>query len=311
MLIAFVMDPLSQLKWATDSTVAMIAAVIERGWTAYYIAPEHIVCDGRAVWATCCTVTVQCESAQYTVGVAETRPLTDFDYVLIRKDPPFDVNYLYLTYVLEQAERQGVRVVNRPAALRDANEKLYTLWFSACMPRTRITADIAQLRAFIEMVGEVVVKPLNAMAGRSVFYIQPGDRNINVILETVTERGKTCVMAQQFIPEIAEGDKRILLLQGEPVSHVLARVPAEGDFRGNLAAGARAEVRALTDQDRELCRQVGPTLRDKGLWFVGLDVIGDYITEINVTSPTGIREIEQAVGESVADQWMTCLESQR
>jgi glutathione synthase len=232
----------------------------------------------------------------YSFGQARYMPLADLDVVLMRKDPPFDMEYVFSTYLLEQAEQAGVLVVNRPASLRDANEKLFTAWFPQCCPPTLVTRRDGQIRDFLREHGDIVVKPLDGMGGTSIFRLRGGDPNISVIIETMTQYEGRYVMAQRFIPEILMGDKRILMIDGEPVPYALARIPAPGETRGNLAAGGRGEGVALSDRDRWICAQVGPQLRDRGLLFVGLDVIGDYLTEINVTSPTCLRELESIYG---------------
>ena len=219
--------------------------------------------------------------------------------VLMRKDPPFDTEYIYATYMLERAEEQGVLIVNKPQSLRDANEKLYTSWFSQFTPKTLVSRDAKRLKAFYQAEQDVILKPLDGMGGASIFRLQPGDANVSVIIETLTAHGSRYAMAQRFIPQISDGDKRILVVNGKPVPYCLARIPASGETRGNLAAGGRGEARPLSDSDWAIANAVAPTLKAKGLVFVGLDVIGDKLTEINVTSPTCIREIEAAFPISI------------
>jgi glutathione synthase len=226
----------------------------------------------------------------------------------MRKDPPFDMEYVYTTYLLERTQAGGVLVVNQPDSLRDANEKLFTAWFPQCTPPTLVTRQAAQIRAFLTEHGDIIVKPLGGMGGQSVFHLRQDDPNVNVVLETMTKRGTRFTMAQRFLPEIAQGDKRILMIDGEPVPYALARIPAPGDSRGNLAAGGRGEGRPLSERDRWICAQVGPTLRARGLVFVGLDVIGDYLTEINVTSPTCIRELDALYDLNIAAQVLDAVE---
>ena len=219
----------------------------------------------------------------------------------MRKDPPFDTEYIYTTYLLERAEAEGVLVVNRPQGLRDMNEKVYTAWFPDCCAPTLITRDMDAMQAFLAEHDRIVCKPLESMGGRSIFVIGTGDKNARVVFETLTDYGRRYAMVQRYLPEIAEtGDARILLVDGEPVPHVLARMPAAGDHRGNLAAGAKGVSRPLSDRDRWLCARIGPAMRERGMLFVGLDVIGGFVTEINVTSPTGIRELEAAHGHDIA-----------
>jgi glutathione synthase len=235
--------------------------------------------------------------------------LSDLHVILMRKDPPFDTEYIYTTYILERAELAGTLIVNRPAALRDINEKVFTAWFADCCPATLITRSIPRLRDFMRRHGKIVMKPLDSMGGRSIFVIDQQDNNANVVFETLTDFGTRYAMAQAFIPEITSGDKRILLVNGEPAPFALARIPPPGDNRGNLVVGAQAEVRPLTDRDRWICAQVGPVLRGQGILFAGLDVIGDYLTEVNVTSPTGIRELAQLADIDVAAQLIDAIES--
>ncbi|HNK33765.1 MAG TPA: glutathione synthase, partial [Plasticicumulans sp.] len=236
-------------------------------------------------------------------------PLAELDVLLMRKDPPFDLEYIYTTYLLERAEAEGVRVVNRPQSLRDANEKLFTAWFPQCCPPTLATRDMARLRGFVAEHGDAILKPLDGMGGAGIFRVRAGDANLNVIVETLTERGRRTALAQRFIPEISAGDKRILMIDGEPVPYALARIPAEGETRGNLAAGGRGVGQPLSERDRWICAQVGPELRRRGLVFVGLDVIGDWLTEINVTSPTCARELDAQFGLDIGADLMRALEA--
>jgi glutathione synthase len=243
----------------------------------------------------------------FTLGTAVTAPLQTLDVVLMRKDPPVDLEFLYTTFLLERAEAAGVLVVNRPAALRNANEKLYTAWFAQCCAPMRVSREQARLQEFLDLHTDIVVKPLNGMGGASVFRVRSDDPNRNVIFETITDNGRQSAMAQRYIPEIRQGDKRILLIDGEPYPYALARIPAAGESRGNLAAGGTGIGIELSERDRWICRQVGPTLREQGLLFVGLDVIGDYLTEINVTSPTCIRELDAQYGSDIGAQIMDAI----
>jgi glutathione synthase len=240
---------------------------------------------------------------------AEDLPLSGLDILLMRKDPPMDMEYLYTTFMLERAELEGLLVLNRPASLRDSNEKLYTTWFPQCCAASLVSRDATRLRAFLDEHHDIILKPLDAMGGTSIFRVRETDPNISVILETLTELGQRTAMAQQFIPEISHGDKRILMIDGKPVPYALARIPAKGETRGNLAAGGRGEGVELSDRDHWICAQVGPELRKRGLVFVGLDVIGDYLTEINVTSPTCIRELDKLYGLDIAGQLLDCIEA--
>jgi glutathione synthase len=241
---------------------------------------------------------------------AHIAPLDELDIILMRKDPPVDMEYIYTTFLLERAAEHGALVVNNPAAIRNANEKLYTAWFPECGPPTRVSRDIQILKGFLAEQGDIVVKPLDGMGGTSVFRVQQDDPNLNVILETITDNGASSTMAQRYVPEITAGDKRILMINGEPFPHALARIPTGGETRGNLAAGGRGEGVDLSERDRWICAQVGPALREQGLLFVGLDVIGDYLTEINVTSPTCIRELDKLYSADIAGQLMDVIDKQ-
>ena len=230
----------------------------------------------------------------FEIESEEHLPLGDLDYILMRKDPPFDIEYIMATYILEQAEVEGAVVINKPQSLRDANEKVFTAWFPQCCPPSLLTRSKAAIKSFLDEHGKIVIKPTGKMGGQSIFVISKGDPNTNVIIEDITQRGNIFVQVQSYIPEIETiGDKRILLINGIPVDHGIARIPTHGDHRGNLATGAQAKGFALTERDKWICNQLAPTLKEKGLYFVGIDVIGDYLTEINVTSPTGVREIEK------------------
>jgi glutathione synthase len=246
----------------------------------------------------------------FELGDEADAPLTELDVVLMRKDPPFDMEFVYSTYLLEQAERAGVLIVNRPQSLRDCNEKLFATQFPQCTPPTLVTRRADILREFAKEHRDIILKPLDGMGGTSIFRHREGDPNLSVILETLTNLGTQQIMAQAYLPAIKDGDKRILMINGEPVPYCLARIPAAGETRGNLAAGGRGEARPLSERDRWIAAQVGPTLREKGLLFVGLDVIGDYLTEINVTSPTCIREIDNAFNTGIGDQLMAAIAAQ-
>jgi len=244
------------------------------------------------------------------LGDAVERDLAELNAVLMRKDPPFDMEFFYTTHLLENAERRGTVVVNRCASLRDCNEKLFATAFPQCCPQLIVSRDMQKLRSFHQTHGDVVFKPLDGMGGSAIFRVAANDPNLSVILETLTEQGQRTIMGQVYLPAIVDGDKRILMINGEPVPYCLARVPLAGESRGNLAAGGTGRVQALTERDRWIAQQVGPSLRERGLWFVGLDVIGDYLTEINVTSPTCLREIEAAQHLGIAQQLMDCIEQQ-
>jgi glutathione synthase len=299
--LAVLMDPLEAIKPAKDSTVAMLTAAARRGCEVLAFGQGDLWArDGRA-FARLAPIEVTADpKAWYRAGEPVVRELSAVDAVLMRKDPPFDMEYIYTTYLLERAEAAGTLVVNRPQGLRDMNEKAYTAWFPDCCAPTLITRELAAMEAFLAEQGRVVFKPLDGMGGRSIFVVAQGDPNARVVIETLTDGGRRYAMAQRYLPEIAEsGDARILLVDGEPVPHALVRMPAAGDHRGNLAAGATAKSRALTERDRWLAARIGPAMRERGMMFVGLDVIGGFVTEINVTSPTGIREIEKMHGHDV------------
>ncbi len=299
--LAVLMDPLETIKPAKDSTIAMLKAAARRGCeTLSFGLGDLWVRDGRA-FARLAPIEVTGEGkAWYRSGKPVVRELAGIDAVLMRKDPPFDMEYIYSTYLLERAEQDGVLVVNRPQGLRDMNEKVYTAWFPDCCAPTLITRDMAAMEAFLAEHAQAVFKPLHGMGGRSIFVVASGDRNARVVLETLTDYGRRYAIAQRYLPEIADsGDARILLVDGEPVPHALVRMPAAGDHRGNLAAGAKATSRVLTERDRWLASRIGPVMRERGMLFVGLDVIGGFVTEINVTSPTGIRELEAMHGHDV------------
>ncbi len=308
--IGIVMDPIAAINTKKDSSLAMLLAAQARGWQIVYMQQSDLFLRDGQVLASMAALTVQDDPYDwFQLGDAQIAPLHSLDAILMRKDPPFDMEYIYSTYLLEQAQAKGVLIVNDPQSLRDANEKLFTAWFPQCCPPTLVTRQKSLMREFQAQHGDIIIKPLDGMGGASIFRVMQGDPNFSVIVETLTENGSKSVMVQQYLPAIKDGDKRILLINGEPVPYALARIPADGETRGNLAAGGRAEGRALTDRDRWICSQVGPKLRDKGLLFVGLDVIGDYLTEINVTSPTCIRELDRLFDLNIAGDLMTAIES--
>lgn len=308
--VAVVMDPIGSISPKKDSTFAMLLEGSARGHRMHYALPGSLgVSDGCAV-AALAEISVRETSADwFTLGAPTLRPLAGMSAVLMRKDPPVDAEYIHDTQVLSLAATQGVRVVNDPQGLRDMNEKLFALSFPALCPPTRVSRSPAELRAFVEAHGDCVLKPLDGMGGRSIFRARAGEDNLNVILETLTRDGRELALAQTFLPAIAEGDKRILLVDGEPIPFVLARIPQGSDFRGNLAAGGRGEARPLSASDRRIAEAVGPELARRGMLFVGLDVIGDKLTEINVTSPTCIREIDTQCGTNIAARLFERIEA--
>lgn len=308
--LGVVMDPIATIKPEKDSTFAMLLEAQARGWELWYMEQQDLSLQDDRAFGNTRRLHVQ-DTAQgwHSFGERLPRPLAELDLVLMRKDPPFDMEYVYTTYLLELAEREGTLVANRPQALRDANEKVFTALFSECTPQTLVTRQMEQLKRFVHQLGDVVVKPLDGMGGASVFRLREGDPNTSVVLETLTDHGRRFAMAQRFVPEVSAGDKRILLVDGEPVPYALARVPPRGETRGNLAVGGTGHGVELTDRDRWIASQVGPVVRDRGLYFVGLDVIGDYLTEINVTSPTCIRELDRIFSLNIAGKLLDCLGS--
>jgi glutathione synthase len=299
--LGVVMDPIGAITYAKDSTLAMLLAAQGRGFALSYLEQRDLSLRDGVALGYLRPLTVRADAhSWYTLGEPRLAPLATLDAILMRKDPPFDTEYIYSTYVLERAEEQGVLVVNRPQGLRDMNEKVYTAWFPECCAPTLITRDMHDMSEFLREQGKAVCKPLHGMGGRSIFVLEQGDKNRNVVFETLTDYGTRYAIVQRYLPEIATaGDCRILLVDGEPVPFALKRIPSADDHRGNLAAGARAESRALNQRDRWLCSQIGPKLKAAGMIFVGLDVIGDYVTEINVTSPTGIRELNKKHGVDI------------
>jgi glutathione synthase len=309
--LGFVMDPISSINIIKDSTFAMMLEAQRRNYSLFYMTQSDLFIKDDIVFASMSAVTVKDDKSNwYNLEDPQLRPLHELSSVLMRKDPPFDMEYIYSTYLLELAEQKGCLVINRPASVRSANEKLFTAWFPGCSPETLVTRDIERLKAFHNELKHIVVKPLDGMGGSMVFQIRDGDANRSVILETITQNGTQTVMAQRFLPEFKQGDKRILLINGKPFPHGLARIPAAGESRGNLAAGASYQGVDLTDREYQICDAVSPKLKEMGLMFVGLDVIGDYLTEINVTSPTCIRELDTIYSANIAGLLMDAIENE-
>lgn len=304
-----VMDPISAIKTYKDSTFAMLLEAQRRDHELYYMEPGHLfVKDGRA-FARMQQLEVRDNSKDwFTLSAIQERPLDELDIVLMRRDPPFDMDYIYVTYMLELAEKAGTLIINRPQSLRDANEKFFINYFPQCCVPMLISSQAAQIREFVLENGHCVVKPLDGMGGESVFQVSDSDLNMNVILETITLHESRPVMAQKYIDEISAGDKRILIVNGEPVPYALARYPGAGDFRGNLAKGGSSKGLPLSDRDRWICSQVAPRLKEMGILFAGIDVIGDWLSEINVTSPTCIRELDEEFGLNIAAQLFDAAE---
>ncbi len=306
--VGIVMDPIAGISYKKDSSLAMLLAAQDRGWTLFYMEQQDLYLNEGKARARMKPLKVFANPEKWFELDAETdTALSDLDVILMRKDPPFDMEFVYSTYLLEQAERDGVLIVNKPQSLRDCNEKLFATQFTQCTPPTVVSRRADVLREFAALHGDVILKPLDGMGGTSIFRHRVGDPNLSVILETLTANGTQQIMAQGYLPAIKDGDKRILMIDGEPVPYCLARIPAQGETRGNLAAGGRGEARPLTEKDRWIAAQVGPTLREKGLLFVGLDVIGEHLTEINVTSPTCIREIDNAFGTNIGALLMDAI----
>jgi glutathione synthase len=307
--LGMVMDSIDHINIKKDTSFAMLLEAQARGWELHYMELNDLFLRNGRAYARTRTLTVKRDIQQWYQFIGEQDiPLDQLNVIMMRKDPPFDQEYIYATYLLERAESMGVYVVNKPQSLRDANEKLFTAWFPQCCAETLVAREPARIRSFLLEQGEIILKPLDGMGGTSIFHLRQNDPNLSVILETMTQYNSRYVMAQKYIPEIKDGDKRILMINGEAVPYSLARIPAEGESRGNLAAGGRAEGRELTEQDWWIAKQVGPTLREKGLVFVGLDVIGDKLTEINVTSPTCAQELDQQFGLNIAGLLMDHIE---
>ena len=307
--IAVVMDPIEDIKPAKDTTLAMMLAAQKRGWELSYLELRHLWLRDGVAMGRAHPVTVRDDHDDwFTLGEPRVERLGDFSAILMRKDPPFDTEYIYSTYVLERAEIQGARVVNRPQGLRDMNEKVFTAWFPECCAPTLITRDMGDMHAFLREHERIVCKPLHGMGGRSIFVVDLGDKNANVVFETLTDYGQHYAIVQRYLPEIvATGDSRVIVVDGEPVPYALARIPSASDNRGNLAAGAKGVGRPLDERDRWLVSQIGPVLRERGMLFVGLDVIGGFVTEINVTSPTGVRELDRQFGLDIAGSLMDAI----
>jgi glutathione synthase len=308
--LGVVMDPIGAITFAKDSTLAMLLAAQARGFELFYLEQRDLLLRDGVAMGRLRALSVRADpTGWFTLGEPRLAPLSELDCLLMRKDPPFDTEYIYTTYILERAEAAGVLVVNRPQGLRDMNEKVYTAWFPQCCAPTLITRDMGLMAAFLHEHGKIVVKPLHGMGGSSIFVLQQGDLNAHVVFETLTDYGRRFAIAQRYLPEIVTGgDSRVLLVDGEPVPYALARMPGAEDHRGNLAAGAKGVGRALNERDRWLAGQIGPVMAERGMLFVGLDVIGGFVTEINVTSPTGIRELDKQFGLSIGDLLIAAIE---
>ena len=307
--LGVVMDPIGSINVKKDTTLAMLLAAQERGWVIHYMLQSDLYLEQGHACASVQTLSVQDDPADwFSFGNKFNVALAELDVILMRKDPPFNMDYIYSTYLLEQAQREGTLIVNDPRSLRDCNEKLFATQFPQCCPPLMVSSSLQMLKAFQQLHEDVIYKPLDGMGGTSIFRVAAKDPNLNVIIETLTMGGRKQIMAQRYIPDIIKGDKRILMIDGIPVDYALARIPSVGETRGNLAAGGKGVAQELSDRDRWICEQVGPTLREKGLVFVGLDVIGDFLTEINVTSPTCVREINKAFNLDIAGDLMDCIQ---
>jgi len=306
--LGVVMDPISEITFKKDTTLALLQAAQHSGFELHYFLQSDLYLDGGKPMGNGSPLQVFDDSENwFSLGERGPMHLGDLDVILMRVDPPFDNEYIYSTYILEAAERAGTLVVNKPQSLRDCNEKIFATHFAECCPPLIVSRDMLQLRAFHSEHKDVIFKPLDGMGGAGIFHVKPDGSNLGAILETLTDNGKRQIMGQRYIPEIKDGDKRILVVDGEPVPYCLARIPEAGETRGNLAAGGRGEARPLSERDLWIARQVGPTLKEKGLLFVGLDVIGDYLTEVNVTSPTCVREIDAAYNTDIGALLMRAI----
>lgn len=308
--LGIVMDPIEQININKDTSFAMLLEAQTRGWEIHYMQLNDLYLRNGRAFARTRQLKVQRDAQQWYAFAGEQNiALEELNVILMRKDPPFDQEYIYATYLLECAESRGVTVINKPQSLRDANEKLYTAWFPQCCADTLVAREPQLIREFLIEHQQIILKPLDGMGGASIFHLRINDPNISVILEIMTQHKQRFVMAQKYLPQIKDGDKRILLVNGEPVPYALARIPAKGETRGNLAAGGTAEGRELTERDYWIAAQVGPTLKEKGLIFVGLDVIGDYLTEINVTSPTCVQELDRQYNINISATLMDYIET--
>ena len=306
--LGVIMDPIADIKYEKDTSLALLHAAQERGCQLWYMEQQDLYIKAGKAMARMAPLTVKMDPDHwYDMGEWQECPLADLNIVIMRKDPPFDSEFLYSTYILDLAEKEGVLVANRPQSLRDCNEKIFATHFPELMVPTLVTSRADLLREFHQEHGDVIFKPLDGMGGSSIFRLKKNDPNLSVVIEILTDFGNRKIMAQRFIPDITDGDKRILMIDGEPVPYGLSRIPMKGETRGNIAAGGRGETRALTENDMRIAKKVGPVLKEKGLYFVGIDVIGEYVTEINVTSPTCVREISRDTGIDIAGQLIDCL----
>lgn len=307
--LGIVMDPIQSINIKKDTSFAMLLEAQQRGYELFYMEMNDLSLHQGISYGSVRPLRVEQNYEHwFELGERQDIPLHELDVILMRKDPPFDTEFIYATYMLERAEDRGTLIVNKPQSLRDANEKLFTAWFAEHTPDTLVTRSAQKIREFHQKHHDVILKPLDGMGGASIFRMKQDDPNVGVIIETLTNHGTQYCMAQNYLPAIVDGDKRVLVIDGEPVPYCLARIPSQGETRGNLAAGGRGEPRPLTDADWQIARAVGPTLKEKGLIFVGLDIIGDRLTEINVTSPTCVREIEAKFDINICGLLMDAIE---
>jgi glutathione synthase len=306
--IGIIMDPIESITYKKDTTLALMLAAQAEGWQIYYMEQSNLYLEQGRAKAISCPLTVYANPSKWFEKSEPVKiELSSLDAILMRIDPPFDNEYVYSTYVLEAAEREGTLVVNKPQSLRDCNEKIFATQFPQCCPPVLVSKDYSLLREFHQEHKDVIFKPLDGMGGSGIFRVREDDPNIGVILETLTSHGESLIMVQKYIPQISDGDKRILVVNGKAIPYCLARVPAKGETRGNIAAGGTGRPQPLTERDQWIVDQVAPTLLEKGLLFVGLDVIGDYLTEINVTSPTCVREIDNAYDTNIGGKLMEAI----
>lgn len=306
--LGVVMDPIEKINPKKDTTLVLLLAAQQQGWQLMYMEQSWLAIENGEATASMAPLEVYDDTESwFKLDERRQGPLDSLDAIIMRKDPPFDSEYIYTTYILEAAERLGTLVVNKPQSLRDCNEKVFATLFPECSPPLLVSRDPKQLKAFRQLHDDVVYKPLDGMGGTAVFRVRPNDPNLSVIIEMLTQHGQQTIMAQKFIPDISNGDKRILMVDGEPIPYCLARIPAKGELRGNLAAGGSGVVRPLSDRDRWIAAQIGPVLKDKGILFAGLDVIGDYLTEINITSPTCAREINREQDTNIGGKLMDAI----
>ena len=306
--LGIVMDPIQSINYLKDTSLSILLAAQQQGFRLFYMEQQDLFLENGVPYAEVQPLRVfDNPDCWHELGGRSAVPLAELTVVLMRKDPPFDSEFIYSTYILEAAEKLGTLVVNKPQSLRDCNEKVFATEFPQCTPPLLVSRRLKRLKGFLQEHHDVVFKPLDGMGGSSIFRVKADDQNLNVILETLTQHGSQTIMAQKYLPEITDGDKRVLIVDGEVVPYCLARIPSASDFRGNLAAGGKGEVRPLSDRDQWIAEQVAPVLVERGLLFVGLDIIGDYLTEINVTSPTCVQEIDRAKNTAIGDKLIAAI----